>query len=88
MESLKIFYISLIAVFYLVIIIFGIKSRKLIKTLTLNAVFGVVSLIIINLLSKYTGVLIPINWYSVIGVGTFGLPATGGLLLLPIIFFK
>lgn len=89
MLKMKAFYIflSIVLIFFaLVIFIFALKSHKFFKTLFLNAFIGLSVLAIIDLTGKYTGIFLPINWYSVCGASVFGIPAVCGFLVLQIIF--
>lgn len=82
MNFLKYGALTLLGITYFVILIFAIKSRKPIKFLLLNAVFGIVFLLLIHYTKRYTGAFIPINEYTVIGGATLGVPAIIGFLVL------
>lgn len=86
MRAYYIFAIILLSIFFLTIILFAIKSHRFIKTLIFNAFFGISILAIIDLTEKFTGIYIPLNAYSVVGSGTFGVPVVCGLLLMQVIF--
>ena len=86
LENLKICVIILISVSALFILIFALLSKKPFKTLFLNILIGIIVFILINLTSKYSGVRIPINIYTVLGSSVLGLPAVIGFLILPFIF--
>ncbi len=85
MKTFYIFSISVLVIFALVILFFAIKSHKFFKTLLFNSFLGLVALAIIDLTTKFTGVYIPINPYSVIGVSIFGVPAICLILVLQIL---
>ena len=69
-----------------IILLMSFYSGKAIKRLFLNGLFGFFALLTINLTSKFTGVYIPINWYSIALTGVFSVPAVIGFLILNIIF--
>lgn len=77
--------IAVLSVFTLALLVFHIRSRRPLRSILLNAALGIAALIIINLTSRFTGVHIPINWFSVGGSGIFGLPAVFTLLILQMI---
>ncbi len=68
----------------LVLLILHIKSRKMIKSIFLNALLGFAAIAVINLSQKFTGVHIPLNWWTVGGSGVFGLPCVCSIVLLQI----
>ena len=86
MIFLKYFYLTVISVFGIIILIYAFLSKKPIKILLFNAIAAFFSLGIINFTSKYSGVYIPINEYSIALSGVFGLPAVCSFLIFPIIF--
>ncbi len=75
---------AMVVIFISAIIIFLIAlfSKKIIKTLFLNALTGIVVLIVINLISKYINVYLPINEWTVSFSGVYGLPAVIGMIVL------
>lgn len=86
MEILKYGGIAVIAIGALALLIFSAKTGKLFKTLILNAFIGIAVMAVIDLTAKFTGVHIPVNWWTVGGSAVFGIPAVCGFLILPIIF--
>ena len=52
----------------------------------LNAVSGLAVLLIINLTTKFTGVYIPANYFTVASSGVLGLPGVFGVLIANFIF--
>ena len=86
MKAFFVFLVVVIAIFFLTILFFALKSHKFFKTLFFNAVLGIGVLAIINLTTNYTNIFIPVNWYSVVGSGVFGIPAVSFFLILQIIF--
>ena len=77
--------IAVLSVFALALLIFHIRSRRPLRSILLNAALGIAALTVINLTSRFTGVHIPVNWFSVGGSGIFGLPAVFALLILQMI---
>lgn len=77
--------IAVLSVFALVLLVFHIRSRRPLRSILLNAALGIGALAVINLTTRFTGVHIPINWFSVGGSGIFGLPAVFTLLILQMI---
>ena len=75
--------ILILTAFY--ILILAIKTKKPIKFLLLNGLCGILILILIYLAKKFTGVIIPINEYTVIGCSTLGVPCAIGFLILNLI---
>jgi len=67
------------------LLILHIKSHKLIKSIMLNALLGFAAIAIINLTQNFTGVFVPVNWWTVVGSGIFGLPCVCGVVLLQIL---
>ena len=55
------------------------------KSIFFNAILGFAAIALINLTQKFTGVNIPLNWYTVGGSGVFGLPCVCGIILAQII---
>lgn len=88
MEVLKYGAVVLLAVGFITVTVFSVKSGKAVKTLLLNAFAGVAVLAIINLTAKFTGVYVPLNPYTAAGAVCYGIPAVCGFLVLPIIFGK
>ena len=82
MKALGILAIIWFSVFSLVLLVLHIKSHKMIRSIFLNAILSFLAIAIINLTHKFTGVFIPLNWYSVGGSGIFGLPCVCGIILL------
>jgi len=85
MKALGIIAIVWISLCVFVLLILHIKSHKMIKSIFLNAILGFMAIAVINLTQKFTGVHIPLNWYTVGGGGIFGLPCVCGIILAQII---
>ncbi len=85
MQFLKISAIVILSVTAFILLNFYIKSRKPIKSLVLNALSGIAAIVIINLTTKFTGLHIPVNWWTVLASSGLGIPAVIGIILLQII---
>lgn len=86
MQLLKISFIILLSVYFVFLLIFCAKSGKIIKTLLLSSLSGLAVMVIINLTSKISGVDISVNFWTVTGSMTFGIPGVLGLLILRLFF--
>ncbi len=86
MEFFKYYILIVLAITILLMLIFALKSHRFFKTLFFNALFGILSLTIINLTSRFSGVYIPVNYYSAATGGVLGLPGIFGLLIANFIF--
>ena len=86
LENLKIGVIILLGISALIIMIFLLLSKKPLKTLFINILINFTILFLINFTTKYSGIKIPINLYTLIGCTVYGTPSIVGYLLLPIIF--
>ncbi len=69
----------------LALLVLHIKSHKLLKSIILNALLSFAAIALINLTQKFTGVFVPLNWYTVGGSGIFGIPCVCGIILAQII---
>lgn len=85
MKTLGIIAIIWLSMCAFALLILHIKSHKLIKSIMLNALLGFTAIAIINLTKKFTGVFVPVNWWTVGGSGIFGLPCVCGVVLLQIL---
>ena len=80
-----------IAVFLIPVLLGVILFRVLIAPirlavkLALHAAAGLLSLLVINFLAPFSGVLIPVNAVTVLFSGIFGLPGTALLILLELV---
>ncbi len=85
-----IFVFKIIAIFgtviyFLLYFLLAARTLKPLKTIFSFAVIGLIGMIAINLTAKFTGVYIPVNYYSVGSCCALGLPGTIGLLILKMI---
>ena len=80
-----------IAVFLIPVLLGVILFRVLIAPirlavkLALHAAAGLLSLLVINFLAPFSGVVIPVNAVTVLVSGIFGLPGTALLILLELV---
>lgn len=86
MEILKYGGIAALIIGALAIFICAVKGGKPIKSLLINAFLGIAVMAAIDLTSKFTGVHVPVNQWTVAGAAGFGVPAVCAFLVLPIIF--
>lgn len=86
MIMIKIVLIVLSVVYGLIYFVLAAKTKKPFKTILSFAALGLLAMTVINLTSKYSGVYIPVNAYTVTLNATLGLPATITLLFLRMIF--
>ncbi len=82
---MKVFFIAVFSVFLLPLLFFYIKSHKFFKMVLFNGFLGISVLAIINLTSKFTGLYIPINWYSMGGISLFSVPAICLILVIQVL---
>ena len=85
LKALGIIAIVWLSICALVLLILHIKSHKLLKSIFLNAILGIAAIIVINLTQKFTGVFVPVNWWTVGGSCIFGLPGVCGIVILQIL---
>ncbi len=83
---LKTVFICLLVIYGFIYLILAVGTKKPFKTIVLYAFMGVATLTMINLTSKFSGVYIPVNAYTLGSSAALGLPGTIGLLFLRIIF--
>ncbi len=86
MEILKYCAIALLSVAAIIIICLALKSGRPFKYIIINAVIGILSVVLVDVTSRFTGVHIPINEWTLSGSAVYGIPAVCGLLILQILF--
>ena len=74
--------IAVLSVFALIIMFFHIKSRRPLRSAAINAFLGLAALAAVNLTTRFTGVRIPINIYTLPGAAIFGIPACAAFIAL------
>ena len=82
MKILGIITIIFISICAFVLLILHIKSKRLFRSLFLNAFLGLTAIALVNLVKGFTGVHIPINWYTLGGGAVFGIPAVCGIVIM------
>ncbi|MGN0487117.1 MAG: pro-sigmaK processing inhibitor BofA family protein [Acutalibacteraceae bacterium] len=63
------------------ILIFSAKSGHFLRCALLSVLSGVGALFAVNILSRFTGVCIPVNWISLPVSAVFSLPGVIALIL-------
>ncbi len=76
------FVVSLAA---LVVLAAGIRSGKFLRSVCGCALQGVVSLLAVHMAGSLTGVVIPVNPYTLGTAGLLGIPGTIGMVLTDLI---
>lgn len=71
--------IGCIIVYLIIFLVLCYKSKQFLKTLILNIFIGIISLVILSLLSSVTGVQFNINRITGLTSAAFGIP---GILML------
>lgn len=69
----------------LTLLVLHIKSHTFFKSVILNAALGFGAVLLINAIQKFTGVFVPVNWFTAAGSGIFGLPCVCGIILAQMI---
>lgn len=85
MQILKICFIIILVVYVLLLLYFSYKNGKIIRSVLLSALIGIITFTVVNLLSGFSGVGIPVNAWTLGSSATFGLPGVLGLLLMRMI---
>lgn len=86
MEILKISFIVLFVIYFILMFVFALLEKKPISTIVKFMVLGVSVLVLINVTSPLTKISLPVNLYTVLGSACMGVPGVITLLLLKIIF--
>ena len=75
-----------VIIYFLVYIILALNCKKPFKTLILIALGGLAALAVVDLTSRFTGVYIPVNPYTVGISASGGIVGTVALLIIKLIF--
>lgn len=75
MKVFGIIVISLLSVFAIILLFLHIKSHRPLRSVAVNALIGIAALAAVNLTSRFSGVYIPLNIYTVPFSALFGIPA-------------
>ena len=86
MQFLKIFSIILVCMYLIILAVFAKKSGSFFRTLLLSALSGVATMAMINVLTRFTGVTLPVNMYTVLSSAVLGIPGVLGLLVVRLFF--
>lgn len=87
MEILKIITIAALVIYGILFLVFSLLEKRPVYTILLFMLIGVVSMLVINIISGFTGINIPLNLYTLLTSAFGGVPGVVTLLLLKIIFF-
>ena len=87
MEILKIITIAALVIYGILFLVFSLLEKRQVYTILLFMLIGVVSMLVINIISGFTGINIPLNLYTLLTSAFGGVPGVVTLLLLKIIFF-
>ena len=82
----KIIFICTCVIYGFLYFIFAAGTKKPFKTIFLYAFLGILGFVAVNLTTKFSGVYIPINAYTLGTSAALGLPGTISLLILKVIF--
>ena len=74
MEIIKYGAIILLSAGALAVLVCALRTGKPFKTLLLNFLLSAAAVAVIDLTSKFTGVHIPVNQWTVSGLAAFGIP--------------
>lgn len=83
---LKIIVIITLSIYGFIYLLLAAKTKRPFYTIFGYAFLGIIAIAVIDITSKFSGVYIPVNPYTVGTGAIFGLPGTVSLLLLKIIF--
>ena len=86
MQFVKIFCIILLVIYAVILFVFAYKSGRFFKTLLTSALIGVLTMLIVNISARFTGVSLPVNLYTVLSSSCLGLPGVLGLLTIRLFF--
>ena len=82
----KIILIALGVILLIMLILSIIKTGKPFKAIVKTCATGIGALAAINLLGVFTGVTIPLNTISLVGVSILGAPGAAALLVANLVF--
>lgn len=86
MKYLEIGLFATLILSVLIILVFLSKTKKPLKNAVLSILISFVLLAIINNLTFVTGIYVPVNWYTVIAAGVYGIPGIIGIIIMQTIF--
>jgi hypothetical protein len=83
---LKVIFICFCALYGFLYFIFAVTTKLPFKTILFYSFLGLAGVIAVNLSSAFSGVYIPVNFYTIGTASVLGIPGTISLLILRIIF--
>ena len=86
MQFIKTSFIIILVVYILFLIYFSYKNGKVLRTLLISALSGILVFAAVNLFSGISGVSIPVNFWTTTSSAVFGIPGVLGLLTLRLFF--
>ena len=86
MQFIKISFIIILVVYTVLFLYFCRRNGDMIKTALLSAVSGLAVMTAVNLLSRFTGVNIAVNAWTVGSSAALGIPGVLGLLAMRLFF--
>ena len=86
MKILLAFLGVLLFIYICVLLVTARRQGKLLKVLGLTVLSGIIGMVAVNLLTGFTGVRIPVNWWTVGTSSIFGLPGVIALLVIKMFF--
>ncbi len=86
MEILKYCAIALLTICFFIILVFSARTKKALKLLLFNSFLGLGVLFALYFTKKYTGIILALNEFTVIGSSILGIPAVIGFLILNLLF--
>lgn len=85
MQFIKISFIIILVIYIIFLLYFSYKNGKIIKTLLISALSGIITFTAVNLLSSLTGITISVNAWTLGSSAVFGMPGVLGLLIFRMI---
>ena len=86
MKTVAVITVSLLSLFALILLFLHIKSRRPLRSAAINALLGLSAFLVIDLTSRFTGVRVPVNVYTVPAAAVFGIPAVCAAVVIEIFF--
>lgn len=85
MQFIKISFIIILVIYIIFLLYFSYRNGKIIKTLLISALSGIITFTAVNLLSSLTGITISVNAWTLGSSAVFGIPGVLGLLIFRMI---
>lgn len=86
MEIIKTVFICLAAVYAVAFLFFAFKTGKPFKTVMINICVGIGAFVILNLLSRYTGVALGVNLWSLLCAAAAGVPGVALMVVMRLLW--